>query len=136
MSRLTVVAAGLIANKDGGPPFLLSRRLPNAHLAGYWEFPGGKLEAGEDPVSALKRELQEELGIEVSVGNVYAVGHHVYDTKTVLLLVYEATLVAGRPTCKEVAEIRWFEPSELVNLELPPADEPITARLRRGYGLS
>ncbi len=136
MQRLIVVAAGLISEKEsGGPPFLLSRRLPDAHLAGYWEFPGGKLEEGEDPVAALKRELQEELGIDVTVGNVYAVGHHVYETKTILLLVYEVTLVSGRPTCKEVAEIRWFEPSELVSLELPPADEPILARLRKDFGL-
>jgi len=136
MQSLIIVAAGLISRTEGGPPFLLSRRLPDAHLAGYWEFPGGKLEEGEDPVSALKRELREELGIEVSVGNIYAVGHHVYETKTVILLVYEATLIAGQPTCKEVAEIRWFKPSELVNLDLPPADEPITARLRKDYGLS
>ena len=124
MSRVIVVVAGLISKDGAGPPFLLSRRLPDAHLAGYWEFPGGKLEKDEDPISALKRELREELGIETDVGHVYAVGHHVYAEKTVVLIVYEVTIVQGEPTCREVAELNWFEPAELVQLKLPPADLP------------
>ena len=135
MPSTVVVVAGLIS-RGGAPPFLLSRRLPDAHLAGYWEFPGGKLEPNEDPVSALQRELREELGIGVDVGHVYAVGHHVYESKTVLLIVYEVTLVSGEPSCREVAEYQWFEPDELVQLELPPADDPILDRIREDYGLA
>lgn len=135
MSELIVVAAGLISAAEDEPPFLLTRRLPDAHLGGYWEFPGGKMEVGEDPVSTLKRELDEELGVQVQVGNVYAVGHHDYGTKTVLLIVYQVTIVGGKPTCKAATELRWFEPVELVRLALPPADVPILLRLKTDFGL-
>ncbi len=61
----------------------------------------------------------------------YAVGHHVYETREVLLLVYSCAVVSGQPQCLEVAEFRWVTPAELVALPLPPADEPVVARLRR-----
>ena len=82
MSTPLIVVAGLISKTPTAPPFLLSRRLPEAHLGGYWEFPGGKLERGESPEVALRREIKEELGIEVEVGDIFAVGHHEYPTKT------------------------------------------------------
>ena len=135
MSNLIVVVAGLISAANDEPPFLLTRRLPDAHLGGYWEFPGGKMELGEDPVSTLKRELDEELGVQVQVGNVYAVGHHDYGTKTVLLIVYQVTIADGDPECKAATEVRWFEPIDLVRLALPPADVPIVHRLKIDFGL-
>jgi 8-oxo-dGTP diphosphatase len=133
MSTPLIVVAGLISKETDVPPFLLSRRLPDAHLGGYWEFPGGKLETGESPEAALRREIKEELDIEVEIGEIFAVGHHDYPTKTVLLLVYRALLVNGTPQCREVAEFAWLDAQQVVDLELPPADAPVVARLRREY---
>ncbi|MEZ4472126.1 MAG: 8-oxo-dGTP diphosphatase MutT [bacterium] len=133
MKRI-VVAAGLIRGRDGSPEaslFLVSRRPAGTHLAHAWEFPGGKVEPGEAPDVALAREIEEELGVRVAVGDVFAVGHHVYPEKEVILLVYEARLVEGEPRCLEVAEIRWLTAAELVELPLPPADRPVVERLRR-----
>lgn len=133
MSGPIIVVAGLISKAKTEPPFLVSRRLPEAHLGGYWEFPGGKLESGESPEAALRREIKEELDIEAEIGEIFAVGHHEYPTKTVLLLVYRARLVSGTPRCKEVAEFAWLDAQQVADLDLPPADAPVLERLRREY---
>lgn len=133
-----LVAAGLI--RDGGSHqcgeshVLITRRRKGDHLGGFWEFPGGKVETGEKPEAALVRELREELGIQVRVHDVYAVGHHVYPSREVILLVYNVEISGGTPECREVAELRWIPLRELVQLELPPADEPVVARIRRDIG--
>ncbi|MCK6569737.1 (deoxy)nucleoside triphosphate pyrophosphohydrolase [Myxococcota bacterium] len=131
MGRVLVVA-GLIEGPQPGR-FLVSRRPAGAHLAFAWEFPGGKVEPCESPVSALERELAEELGIEVEVGDVFAVGHHVYTDadKEVVLLVYRCRWVRGEPQCLEVAEWQWVDVDTLLALPMPPADVPVLARLRR-----
>ena len=133
MKSTVIVVAGLIGGSDGDPPFLMTRRLPHVHLPGSWEFPGGKLETGETPPETLVREIREELGVSVSVGDVYGVGYHEYPEKSVLLLVYRARLVEGTPQCKEVAEWAWLTPAEVCKLDLPPADAPVVERLRRDY---
>ena len=97
MKRILVVA-GLIRAPYSHPQagrILMSRRLANTHLAHSWEFPGGKVELGEDPIDALHRELKEELNIEVSHPEVYAVGHHCYSEKEVILMVYECWHLHG-----------------------------------------
>ena len=132
--RRLVVVAGLIRGPEDGPNadrYLISRRPSGTHLAHSWEFPGGKLELGESPEAGLQRELQEELGIEVQVDEVFAVGQHVYGDKDVLLLVYDARITGGTPTCIEVAAFRWVTAAELVEIPLPPADVPVVDRLRR-----
>ncbi len=132
--RRIVVVAGLISHATE-PLYLLTRRLAGGHLPLSWEFPGGKIEAGESPEVALVRELAEELGIEVEVGEVFAVGHHVYPEKEVLLLVYQCGHVGGEPQCLAVTELRWLSIAEILELPLPPADAPVVARLRREAGL-
>lgn len=133
MKRI-VVAAGLIRGPADGPNrdrYLISRRPSGTHLAHAWEFPGGKVEPGEAPAAALAREITEELGIEVEVGDIFAVGHHPYPEKEVILLVYDARMVSGTPQCLGVAEFRWMTAAEVVELPLPPADVPVVERLAR-----
>ncbi len=128
------MSAGLIRGRLGTPEerlILVSRRLSGTHLAHWWEFPGGKIELGESPEQALIREVHEELGLTVSVGDIFAVGHHAYPQREVVLLVYDARVVAGEPSCKEVAEFRWVTPEELVAMDLPPADLPVIERIKR-----
>lgn len=133
MKRI-VVAAGLVRGREGGAEadrYLISRRPEGTHLAQSWEFPGGKVDPGEPPDRALVRELREELGVEVAVGDIFAVGHHVYPEREVLLLVYDARVVRGEPACLEVAEFRWVSAAELTTIPLPPADMPVVERLAR-----
>lgn len=130
--KRVLVSAGLIRAAHGANmgKILMSRRLEGVHLAGSWEFPGGKVEFGEDPVDALKRELKEELAIEVEVGKIYAVGQHCYPEKDVVLLVYECWHSAGIPQALEVADFTWLTPREVCALSLPPADEEVIHRLK------
>lgn len=132
--KRVIVAAGLIRGRQDGPRadlYLVSKRPGGTHLAHSWEFPGGKIEPGEPPPSALVREIAEELGVEVEVGDIFAVGHHVYPEKEVILMVYDARLVSGSPRCLGVAEFAWLTAAELVALPLPPADVPVVDRLKR-----
>lgn len=109
---------------------LLTRRADGQHLAGMWEFPGGKLEEGEPPESAVVRECWEECGIEVEVTGILDVTHHHYPEKEVLLLFYRCELRAGEVQHLQVADHAWVAPSELDDYPLPPADERIVARIK------
>jgi 8-oxo-dGTP diphosphatase len=106
--RTVIVAAGILI-EDG--KVLLSRRKQGTHLAGLWEFPGGKTEAGEDPRAALMRELEEELGITTRIGEIVDVTFHRYEEadKAVLLLFFEAEREQGSPDPRalDVAEVAW-----------------------------
>ena len=137
--KRVLVSAGLIRGAyepETLDKLLMSRRLEGAHLAGSWEFPGGKVELGEDPREALARELREELNIEVSVGQIYAVGHHAYPEKDVVLLIYECWHTGGVPEALEVAEFSWLTPHEVCALPLPPADEEVITRLSQEVKLT
>ena len=141
MIKRVVVSAGLIRAPQGHPQagkILMTRRLADVHLAHAWEFPGGKVELGEDPVSALHRELKEELNIEVDEPMIYAVGHHLYTVggdssqgKDVILLIYECVISEGIPQKIGVSDFSWLTPAEVCALPLPPADEEVLARLQR-----
>jgi len=111
---------------------LLSQRKQGTHLAGAWEFPGGKVEPGEDPRDALVRELREELGIDASVGDVVEVTFHRYAEKSVLLLFYETRRAPGsaEPRALDVADVAWAGPEDLVEARFPPADVAILAKVR------
>ena len=141
MIKRVVVSAGLIRAPQDHPQagkILMTRRLADVHLAHAWEFPGGKVELGEDPVEALHRELKEELDIEVRDPVIYAVGHHLYlkeddpaQGKDVVLLIYECVLSRGVPQMIGVSDFSWLSPPEVCTLPLPPADEEVLARLKR-----
>ncbi len=130
-AKTVLVSAGIVI-EDGR--VLLSRRKAGGHLAGAWEFPGGKVEAGEDPRDALVRELREELGIDVTVGDVVeCTFHHYADAqKSVLLLFFAAkrTTESPAPSALDVAEIRWAKRADLHDGEFPPADVAVLAKVR------
>ena len=94
-----------------------------------WEFPGGKIEAGEAPEEALRRELAEEIGVEVKVGLVWEVLFHAYPDFDLLMLVYPCTIVQGTPACCEVADMAWTLPSEMRDYDILVADKPLVERL-------
>jgi len=123
-----VVVAAAVIIRDGR--VLLTRRAAGQHLAGLWEFPGGKLEDGESPEAALVRECEEECGIEVEVAGILEVTHHRYPDKEVLLLFYRCELRAGEVRHLQVADHAWVPPENLGDYSLPPADEPVVARIR------
>ena len=123
-----VVVAAAVVIRDGC--VLLTRRTEGQHLAGMWEFPGGKLEDGESPEEALVRECREECGIEVEVAEILDVTHHRYPEKDVLLLFYRCELRTGEVRHLQVADHAWVAPPDLDRYPLPPADERVVARIR------
>ncbi len=132
---LLVVAAALI---DSDGRVLLQQRPVGKHMAGLWEFPGGKIEPGETPEAALVRELSEELGIAVDPEALTPVTFASATTgaRHLLLLLYELTQWHGEPEALEAMALRWVEPNSMTELPMPPADVPLVAalvaRLRKG----
>ena len=123
-----VVAAAVI--EDGGRYFV-TRRHAGTHLAGYWEFPGGKCEAGESLEACLSRELREELGAEAAVGEEIFTISHEYPERTVELHVLACRLL-GEPRPVLGQDMRWVGREELATLQFPPADSELIARLSKG----
>ncbi|HAM73865.1 MAG TPA: 8-oxo-dGTP diphosphatase MutT [Verrucomicrobiales bacterium] len=126
------VAAGLVFREGR---LLISRRPEGAHLAGMWEFPGGKLEPGESHQDCLARELLEELGIEVSVGELIEEIVHVYPEKTVRLRFFRCGLAANEPRPIGCAAVEWIGAEELDSYVFPPADARLLERLRADRSL-
>ena len=128
--RTIIVAAGVVIEAGR---VLLTQRKSGAHLAGMWEFPGGKVEEGEDPKAALTRELHEELGIDVDVGEIVEVAFHRYEdaNKAVLLLFYEATRRASSPEpfARDVAAFTWGDEGALDPARFPPADVSVLRKV-------
>jgi 8-oxo-dGTP diphosphatase len=114
-----IVVTAAVIERDGA--FLVTRRLEGTHLAGCWEFPGGKCDPGESHVDCLVREIQEELAAGVHVGDeVFAVTHE-YPERTMELHFFACALT-GEPRAMLGQEIRWVRREELRSLEFPPAD--------------
>ena len=103
---------------------LCAQRGPGGALPGMWEFPGGKIEAGETPRDALAREIAEELECEVEVGKLITTTSHEYGFGIVVLTTFYCELLSGAPVLTEHAEVRWLAPAGLVDLEWAPADIP------------
>ena len=130
-SRLTHqaidVAAALIV-RDG--KLLITQRHAKSHLGGLWEFPGGKREAGETFETCLAREIREELGVDISVGELFEEVTHAYPEKTVRLKFFWCKLVTGEPQAVDCAAVRWVEKSELAGFEFPAADAQLLEKLK------
>lgn len=120
------VAAGIVLR---GGRVLVTRRLRGAHLGGLWEFPGGKIEPGETPAAALRRELAEELAVRVRVGPLWGVLAHRYPERDIRLHVHFAWIAQGTPRAAASEEMRWATPPELAALPFPGADRPVVAAL-------
>ena len=125
---MTVVAAALV---DGSGRVLLQQRLPGRAMGGLWEFPGGKVEAGELPETALIREIGEELGVELDFESLApacfasaSVGE-----RHMILLLYVCREWRGTPRPLDASALKWVRPGEMVAAKMPPADQPLIALL-------
>ena len=121
------VVAGVLSDPRGR--ILLARRTAGRDLAGDWEFPGGKVEAGETPFQALDRELHEELGIRIHSMEPLIRVPHAYPGKRILLDVYRVTRFSGRPHGRERQALAWSPADRLATYPMPAADRPVVAAL-------
>ena len=127
--KVVLVAACALVDVDGR--VLVTRRPKGKTMAGLWEFPGGKVEAGELPEHTLIRELQEELGIEVTEACLAPLtfASHAYADFHLLMPLWICRRWEGMVTAKEGQEIAWVRPQQLKDYPMPPADEPLIPHL-------
>jgi len=126
---IVIVAAAALVNGAGA--VLIAKRPEGRPLAGLWEFPGGKIETGEEPEEGLVRELKEELGIEIAKGDLSPLtfASHAYPDFHLLMPVYLCRRWQGNVTANEGQELAWVRPDELQLYDMPPADEPLKVAL-------
>jgi mutator protein MutT len=110
---------------------LVAQRQADAHLGGLWEFPGGKREPGETFEQCLVREIREELGVEISVGELFEEVTHAYPEKSVHLKFFICCLISGAPQPLGCAALRWVEKTELADFKFPAADAQLLEKLSR-----
>ena len=122
------VAVAAISNSQG--QVLISKRPAHVHQGGLWEFPGGKLEAGESVLAGLERELSEELGILPVRAQPLIRIHHEYPDKAVLLDVWRVEEISGEPFGREGQEVRWVTPEALSGYPLPAANRPVVTAMK------
>ena len=133
MPLIVEVAAGLI--RDAAGRYLITQRRRGSHLPGLWEFPGGKVEAGETPATALRRELTEELSATFAIGDLVETVRWEYPDRTVTLHFFDCRLESGAIVPREQQAMQWTEPDRLAEYDFPPADRELIQRLRaRGAG--
>lgn len=126
INTVPVVVVAAVVEKDDA--FLVTRRPEGVHLAGLWEFPGGKIDPPESHVDALRREMREELDTDVDVQDLVFHTTHVYPERTVALFFYNCVLQqTPRPLLGQ--EMRWVKRADLSTLGFPPADEELIRRL-------
>lgn len=132
VTRTVRVVAALIPGPRDGQRFLVQQRLPGGSRALLWEFPGGKVEAGETDEAALARECREELDVELSVGRRLWEGRHAYPDLTVELVLYGARLVSGEPKPLGAHALAFKTPAEMQSLPFCEADIPLLDDLVAG----
>lgn len=125
-NRTLLVTAGVLRRRGR---VLVARRSPGRHLAGLWEFPGGKLEPGESPEACLEREFMEEFGVHVKAGQFLLRSTHADPHQPVELLVYHLRHVRGRFTLLAHDALLWCPRHDLLDLQLAPADIPVASAL-------
>jgi len=124
--KTVVVTAALIIEQG---KILVTQRKKGSSRALLWEFPGGKVKEGEEPREALRRELAEELEVEVEVGMIFDAVFYSYPEYPVLLLIYRCRVEKGPPRPIACQDLRWVTLGELEKLAMPPADDPVRKHL-------
>lgn len=129
-ANITLVVACALVDSDGR--VLVAARPSGKSMSGLWEFPGGKVEAGETPEAALIRELKEELSIDVTAACLapLSFASHAYDEFHLLMPLYVCRKWDGQIAPREGQETQWLRPRDLFDLPMPPADKPLIAALR------
>jgi mutator protein MutT len=125
--KQTEVSAALIFRDD---KLLIAQRHADAHLGGLWEFPGGKREAGETFEACLVREIHEELGVKIAIGELFDEIHHAYPEKSVHLKFFVCELLHGEPQPLDCAAVEWVGKTELDNYNFPAADGQLLQKLK------
>lgn len=123
---------GVAVIKNDREQFLIDKRRPQGLHGGFWEFPGGKIEPGETIEACIEREIMEELGIAIEVGELLIAIEHDYGRFTITLNVHNCRHVSGEPRPIECDEIRWVTVDEMNEFTFPKANEQIIAALREG----
>lgn len=121
-----VVAAAIIQQEE---KFLLTKRKPESDFGGLWEFPGGKQESGETLEGCLRRELKEELGVEISEPQLFHSLRHQYPGKEVELYFFTCSIIQGAPQALDCAEMAWVHKHELCSYEFPSAGIPVLQKI-------
>jgi len=129
MTKPVLVMAAII-EKDGS--FLITQRPDDGrHIGGKWEFPGGKVEFGEDPRKALEREIEEELGIKVKAEEIFEMSSHVYDdSKHIILLACHCTFQSGTIQYHDISDHTWVPPEKMMTFDMAKADLPFVKKLQ------
>jgi 8-oxo-dGTP diphosphatase len=128
VSVILVVAAALY-RRDGR--ILIAQRPPGKHMAGRWEFPGGKVDAGESEATALARELREELGVEVTSSRHFMRLAHSYNDRDVELSMWIVESYRGEPQSLDGQGLKWVEPARLGDEDILEADKPFVEALQK-----
>lgn len=129
MPKMVQVVCAIVYKEDR---IFVCRRKPGKTLAGYWEFPGGKIEKSESPTQSLERELKEELQMEVNHLEYFSSSEYDYENFRIKLIAYRAELDSWSGTLNDHDAYRWVEKSKLTDLALAPADIPIAEKLIEG----
>jgi mutator protein MutT len=125
---MTLIVAAALIRRDN--QILITQRFNDVDLPGLWEFPGGKVEHGESLQQALKREIFEELGIFIDVGEEFFSVEHQYPDRRVHLHFFNCSILQGEPRIVDVADLRWVSPQHLDQFRFPEADSELIARIR------
>ena len=127
MKKVVKVVAAIIENEEN--EILCALRSPEMSIPNMWEFPGGKVEEGEDLYSAIEREITEELDCKVTANDIFNENTHEYDTFIITLISIKCTLVEGMPISKEHSKLVWLKRENLSSLKWAPADIPAVKQL-------
>lgn len=124
---MILVTAAIITDES---KILIARRGPEKHLAGFWEFPGGKIEKDETPEECLKREIKEELGLDIEIKSFFMENVYQYPNKKILLKAYLCKRLSGSIVLKDHDKIEWVDIIEIDNYKFAPADIAFIDKLK------